>query len=195
MVISAEKTDILRYYSESGLGSKLFYVLQPEARGLCDAVFRALPYVRAEHSADELVLIGLPDTIWFPPDNYAHVPRDSVHLITFPVADPEHFDAVICGGTGEVKEVQVKQPGARSRRIWGAITAPAHLFVALHRLWLQRDCADEYLGSLFNAWIAGGAPITADSAGTDYLDVGTLDGYHRALARMRSVEKARHEAA
>ncbi len=62
MVISAEKSDIVRYYAERDYGAEIFYAVQRRPRGLCDAIFRAEPFVRH----DEPVLIGLPDTIWYP---------------------------------------------------------------------------------------------------------------------------------
>src|SRR6516162_7431013 len=66
MVISAEKTDIVRYYAERDFAAEIFYTIQPKPQGLCDAIFRAAPF--AHHH--ERVLIGLPDTIWFPEDAY-----------------------------------------------------------------------------------------------------------------------------
>src|SRR5438128_764832 len=62
MVVSAEKTDIVRYYAERAYAAEIFYVVQRQPKGLCDAVFRAEPFARAH----EQVLIGLSDTIWFP---------------------------------------------------------------------------------------------------------------------------------
>src|SRR5689334_24115605 len=62
MVISAEKSDIVRYYAERDYAAEIFYAVQSRPQGLCDALFRAVPFIRAE----EPVLIGLPDTIWFP---------------------------------------------------------------------------------------------------------------------------------
>ncbi len=176
-VIGREKTDILRYYADSPYSDRIFYVLQSKPRGLCDAVFQAIAHARA----DEQILIGLPDTIWFPQNAYCLVPRETVHLITFPVEQPQHFDAVLWNGQGTVEEVQVKQAGALDRRVWGAITMPGSELFALHQLWRERDCRDEFLGHLFNVWLAGGHVITADCTGTDYLDVGTLEGFHRAL--------------
>jgi len=41
--------------------------------GLCDAIFTALPFV--DPGAD--VLIGLPDTVWFPEDGFEHLPRNA----------------------------------------------------------------------------------------------------------------------
>src|SRR3954462_7394282 len=61
-VISREKADIMGYYGGQIGGAEIVYVVQARPAGLCDAIFRALPII----PADEPVLIGLPDTIWFP---------------------------------------------------------------------------------------------------------------------------------
>ena len=66
MVVSPEKTDIVRYYAEREYAAEIFYVVQRQPRGLCDAIFRAEPFA-APH---DRVLIGLPDTIWFPENGY-----------------------------------------------------------------------------------------------------------------------------
>ncbi len=66
VVISAEKSDIVRYFAERDYAAEIFYVVQQQPRGLCDALFRAEPFVRD----DQAVLIGLPDTIWFPENAY-----------------------------------------------------------------------------------------------------------------------------
>src|SRR5438552_7605041 len=95
MVISAEKTDIVKYYAERDYAAEIFYVVQQQPRGLCDALFRAEPYARYH----EQVLIGLPDTIWFPENAYRTAleqhPAD-INLILFPVMNPAQFDAVTC---------------------------------------------------------------------------------------------------
>src|SRR6185436_13877062 len=62
MVISPGKSDIVEYYGGSFGPAHIAYVVQPHPRGLCDAIFRALPLIRP----DDQVLVGLPDTIWFP---------------------------------------------------------------------------------------------------------------------------------
>src|SRR5262249_31854031 len=66
MVISAEKSDIVRYFAERDYAAEIFYVVQQRPAGLCDALFRAEPFARLH----EQVLIGLPDTIWFPENAY-----------------------------------------------------------------------------------------------------------------------------
>ena len=63
-VISPEKTDIVKYYAERDYAAEIIYMVQPRPRGLCDALFRVAPLARRHRQ----VLIGLPDTIWFPED-------------------------------------------------------------------------------------------------------------------------------
>ncbi len=61
-VISPGKSDIMEYYGSSVGPADICYVIQPQPGGLCDAIFRACTLVHPE----ERVLVGLPDTIWFP---------------------------------------------------------------------------------------------------------------------------------
>ena len=69
-MISSRKSDILEYYGsgrDMPCGHADFcYVVQENPAGLCDAIFRPLPFIADQ----ELVRIGLPDTIWFPADAY-----------------------------------------------------------------------------------------------------------------------------
>ena len=58
---------------------------------------------------------------------------------------------------------------------------PGAVLHDLHRLWRARDEADEYFGTLVNAWLAEGGEAVAVPAGTAYVDVGTLGGYREAM--------------
>ena len=58
-VIARDKHDIVRHHGAGTGPAQFIYAIQSEPRGLCDAIFRALPVVRA----DEPVLVGLPDTV------------------------------------------------------------------------------------------------------------------------------------
>ncbi len=176
-IISGDKGDLVRYYARSRWGGRIFFALQPQPSGLCDAVFRAAPLVRAR----EAVLIGLPDTVWYPRDAFAQRLRAGVHLITFPVARPEEFDAVEEAPTGVVRRIEVKTPGSPTRRVWGAITAPGEVFLRLERFWRACDGQAQFLGDLFNAWIASGELVTCDRQGSRYWDIGTPAGYEQAL--------------
>ncbi len=176
-VISPGKTDILEYYGSRLWGADIAYVVQPRAGGLCDAVFRALPLVRE----DESVLIGLPDTLWAPEDGFSQLPDNQLSFLLFPVEHPELFDAVVTDETGSVLEIEVKTMGAQSNWIWGAIKMPGSVFHALHKLWCTPGRGDEYLGTLVNAWLAGGGTALGVRAGQAYVDVGTLHGYRSAI--------------
>lgn len=184
-VIGPHKSDILAYYGARAGRAHAFYVVQPESAGLCDAIFCALPFV----DEDEEVVIGLPDTVWFPQDGLLHLPSGVLSLLLFPVARPELFDAVLTDERGNVLEVQVKDPEARSHWVWGAVRMPGRLLHELRALWQARDCSDPYLGTLINVYLAQGGRVSGVRAGQDYVDVGTLNGYREAiqlLARRQS---------
>lgn len=185
MVISAEKSDIVRYYAERNYAAEIFYVVQQKPQGLCDALFRAEPFARPHKH----VLIGLPDTIWFPENAYLpalELDQSDVNLVLFPVDDPTVFDAVNCDNLGYVQEVQVKKKEARSNWVWGAVTARSESFHRLKLLWESRHRADEYLGDLLNAFIAAGNVVRGRYSGEIYMDVGTLEGYHYAQDYLRA---------
>lgn len=185
MVISAEKMDIVRYYAERNYAAEIFYVVQRQPQGLCDALFRAEPFARLH----DQVLIGLPDTIWFPENAYLpalQLDNSDCNLVLFPVTNPSAFDAVVCDALGYVEEVQVKKQDARSHWIWGAVTARGDSFHRLRLLWEARHRADKYLGDLLNAFIAAGNVVQGKFAGEIYLDVGTLEGYRNALDYLRA---------
>ena len=176
-VISPGKSDILAYYG-GGLDSVDFaYVVQPGPAGLCDALFRALPLI----APDEQVVIGLPDTIWFPEDGLRSLPDGGLSFLLFPVDRPEFFDAVVTDDGGRVEEIQVKQRNARSNWIWGAFKMPGWLLRELFELWTHRERRDEYLGTLVNAYLSNGGEAWAVRAGRSYVDIGTLHGYRAAI--------------
>jgi glucose-1-phosphate thymidylyltransferase len=174
-VISPTKSDIVGYFGGSVEGASIAYVVQQEPGGLCDALFQALPLL----APNEPVLVGLPDTIWYPSTGLAPLPDDRLTFLCFPVDEPQHFDAVVCDDTGRVLEVQVKQANATSRWVWGAFKLPGRTLTELHALWLDRR--DTYIGTLVTEWIRRGGVAFASHEGTAYVDVGTLHGWRDAL--------------
>lgn len=181
-VISPGKSDILEYYGGSIGGTHISYAVQPRPSGLCDAIFRALPLV----APTEPVVVGLPDTIWFPEDGLCFLPEDMLSFLLFPVERPELFDAVVTDDSGRVTEIQVKQPGAASQWVWGAFKMPGAVLGDLYGLWRERSRQDEYIGTLVNAYIARGGLACGVRAGTAYVDVGTFNGYREALRLLSS---------
>lgn len=188
LVISPGKSDILEYYGDRYAGAEIAYVVQPGAEGLCDAVFRASRVVGVE----DPVLVGLPDTIWFPENALRALPDAGLSFLLFPVDHPEFFDAVVLDGE-QVREVQVKQAPASSNWIWGAFKMSAVAFRELRTLWERRSRQDEYFGTLVNGYLENGGSAVGIRAGEAYVDVGTVHGYRTAMSLL--MERRRSEPA
>ncbi len=150
MVIGPGKSDILAYYAAGYGGASIAYVVQPQPSGLCDALFRAAPLI----PPDEPVIVGLPDTVWFPRMGFAALPDDMLSFLLFPVDRPDLFDAVLLDERDDVVEIQVKRANASSHWIWGGFKMPGPVFHDLDRLWRARNREDEYIGTLVNAYLA-----------------------------------------
>jgi glucose-1-phosphate thymidylyltransferase len=181
-IISPGKSDILEYYSRRADDVDYAYVVQPKPAGLCDAIFHAASLIED----DEQVLIGLPDTIWFPEDGLRHLPEGCLSFLLFPVEQPQFFDAVVTDERNQVVEIQVKRTDATSNWIWGAFKMPGRILKELRDLWLKRDRSDEYFGTLVNAWLRNGNTAFGVRSGESYVDVGTLNGYRAAVQMLIS---------
>ncbi|MDQ6671109.1 MAG: nucleotidyltransferase family protein [Chloroflexota bacterium] len=180
-ILSPEKADIIPYYARHWAAPRFCYVVQERPRGLCDALFRALPVL---HN-DEDVLIGLPDTVWFPVDGFNQLPPGQFSFLLFEVDDARRFDAVLTHPDGGVREIRVKSEQPETNRVWGAFRMPARTFRSLHALWSEPERGDEYVGTLVNAYLARGGHAIGVPAGERYYDVGTVDGYRAAIDALR----------
>jgi dTDP-glucose pyrophosphorylase len=140
------------------------------------------------------VLVGLPDTVWFPEDGYRALPDGGLSFILFPVEQPQLFDAVVVDDerSGRVREIQVKQPVPATPWVWGGFRVSGGVLRELYALWKEREQKDVYVGTLVNEYIARGGVVTSAKAGTAYFDVGTFDGYRRAIQRLGD-ESVEHE--
>jgi glucose-1-phosphate thymidylyltransferase len=176
-VISPEKSDIVSYFGNRVAGVPACYVVQPSPAGLCDALFSALPFL----SRDDTALVGLPDTVWFPVDAFGALPDDVLSFALFPVEDPQLFDAVVLDEEGLVAEIQVKTARPSTPWVWGAFKVPASTMSDLERLWRARQPRDQFFGTLVNAHLARGGVAVGVRSGTAYVDVGTFNGYRRAI--------------
>ena len=185
-VISPGKSDILEYYGAGVFSASIFYAVQPQPAGLCDAIFRALPMIHD----DDPVLIGLPDTVWFPEHALRQLDDHLFSFLLFPVDHPERFDAVRTDSLGNVLEIQVKSHHACTNWVWGAFKMPGRTLRSLHDLWCTREPRDEYIGTLVNAWLELGGFAKGVRAGQAYVDVGTLHGYREALQLLAGADLA-----
>jgi len=179
-VISSGKWDILRYYGGAFRSAMLCYVVQLAPAGLCDAIFQALPLIPPE----EFVIVGLPDTIWFPEDALCRLGDHELSFLLFPVDRPELFDSVSTGSDGEVKKIQTKQPHPDSNWVWGAFKMKGSVLRRLFELWRSPEGGDEYIGPLVNKYLERGGRAVGVPAGELYVDVGTVGGYRRAVAML-----------
>ena len=188
LVVSPLKTDIIKYFGGSFGRASLAYAVQNQADGLCDAIFRALPLIHP----DEPVVVGLPDTIWYPADALGDLPDEKFSFLLFPVGRPELFDAVDTTLEGRVRRILVKSPAMAGTPgwVWGAFKLPGRILHELYALWLRRDRRDEYIGSLVNAWIDAGGEAWGVRKGERYVDVGTLHGYRLASHLLDEAEAA-----
>jgi glucose-1-phosphate thymidylyltransferase len=178
-VVAAGSSDIVAYHGAEAGGVPATYVVQPRAAGLCDAIFRALPLIRAE----DQVVVGLPDTLWFPAHALSKLGDGGLSFLCFPVATPGRFEAVLEGEDGEVRALGVAPRDPGSRWVWGAFKLDGATLRALHELWIERRREDVDVGTLVNAWLERGGAARAVRAGELLLDVGTEDG-HREAARL-----------
>ncbi len=181
-IVSPGKTDIMEYFGGNFGPAHLCYTVQNKPAGLCDALFRAQPLIRD----DDEVVVGLPDTIWFPQDGFAQLPSGKLAFLLFPVSHPENFDSVMSTPDGRVLRIDVKSPNAESRWIWGAFRMPGKVFRELHALWLEAGRHDEYFGTLVNAYLERGGEAVGVREGLAYVDVGTVRGYREAVRVLHS---------
>jgi glucose-1-phosphate thymidylyltransferase len=184
-VISPGKSDILAYYGGRLPDADICYAIQDEPAGLCDALFRALPFI----GDDEWVVVGLPDTIWFPEDALRMLDEAvDLSFLLFPVDHPELFDSVVLDDANRVLRIDVKQPVTESHWIWGAFKLRGRTLRELRRLWQQPGRHDEYIGTLINEYIRCGGKALGVPAGRAYVDVGTINGYREATKLLEAVK-------
>ena len=176
-VIAPGKSDILEYYGRHFSTAHICYTVQPAPAGLCDAIFQAVPFI----GASEEVIVGLPDTVWYPENALSSLGKNEFSFLLFPVDRPELFDAVLLSENGSVTEIRVKQQDAASNWIWGAFKMPGDVFHRLYGLWCERSERDEYFGTLVNAYLELGGCAKGVKSGRAYTDVGTLNGYREAV--------------
>jgi dTDP-glucose pyrophosphorylase len=187
-VVSPAKADIISYFGGRIGDAPICYAIQSNPGGLCDALFTALPFI----SPGDDVLVGLPDTVWFPVNGFDHLPRREFSFLLFPVERPELFDAVITDDGDRVKEIQVKHANPSTNWVWGAFRLPAEEFFGLQSLWHEREQSDQYIGTLVNAYIEKGHNVGAVRRGETYVDVGTLHGYREAVKLLGNQQEVAH---
>ena len=129
--------------------------------------------------ADDVALIGLPDTVWEPIHGFTLLleilsVETDVALGLFTSGEPERSDVVTLDAEGRVTAVSVKPARPPSDLIWGCAAARAGALAGLE----NRAWPGEQFDLLARAGRARGLHL-----GSDFLDVGTRDALRRAEAR------------
>jgi glucose-1-phosphate thymidylyltransferase len=126
----------------------------------------------------DVVLVGLPDTIWEPPDGFvslvAELERDGeLALGVFPSTEPERGDVVALDEAGRVLGVEVKPARPASNLVWGCAAARAGALAGLADV-------DEP-GHLFDA-LARAGKARGICFPREFVDIGTRTSLERARA-------------
>lgn len=158
--------------------------VQDHARALGLAVVEAEPETLSESiaagtaglAAEDVVLIGLPDSIWHPVDGFAELlrnlsPAADLVLAVFGSSEPERGD-VVDVADGVVRGVAVKPREPAGDLVWGAVAARARCLAGLR---LHREP-----GHLFDELARNGRALAVRFPG-EFIDIGTKE----ALARAR----------
>src|SRR5262249_43991552 len=111
---------IMQYFCGQFGAGPICYVGEQKTKRLCEALFTELPFI----SPEDEVLVGLPDTIWFPLDGLQLLPEKRFSFLLFEVPRPHLFDAVKCDEASTVQEVQVKVPYPDTNWVWSAFQLP-----------------------------------------------------------------------
>jgi hypothetical protein len=163
------------------------YTVQPQPRGFCDAIFRAMPLIHA----DEEVLVAPLDSIWFPEDALSSLPRGVLSFLLFR-AQTETDRSVVTDDFGFVREIR---PGSSERPAawtWRAFKSPLRVLRELHTLWLRRDRRDDELEPLVNEYFRRGGRARGVRAGASYQ---RLDASVEAQDIVRSIARVQQEQA
>ena len=185
IVVSPGKLDIIKYYGNNFQNIPICYIIQQNPSGICDAIFKAIPLI----DDDDTVMVGLPDTVWFPEDGFGRLNDELFSFLLFPVDKPEFYDAVKVDQSGNVRRIIVKQLGVTELLIWGAFKMPGKIYKSLFNLWEKREPKVEYFGTLVNEYLQGGGGAVGVADGVSYVDVGTINGYREALQLLIKREK------
>lgn len=182
-LLRAGKWDIAEYYGGALGGLELAYRLIERSGGVPHTLDAAYPFVRGSW-----VALGLPD-ILYPPGAFAQAVatcdgQADAWLGLFPALEPARSDMVAVDEAGFVREVAVKPAATALSESWGlALWSPRfteflHAFVARCG---PEPAREVQLGHAFAAALRAGLVIGSVRFPDPFLDIGTPQGYQRAL--------------
>jgi glucose-1-phosphate thymidylyltransferase len=130
-------------------------------------------------AADDIVLIGWPDTLWEPEDGYVPLVRavEEAHEIAlglFETPDLERSDVLSFDGAGRITGIHIKPANPPSSWIWGCAAARVRALAGLER--------EEWPGSFFNSLCENGVELHGVPLSNVWLDIGTKEALAQATA-------------
>ena len=129
VVTRPDKLDVVAHAHELGA-----LVVEAEPASLAESIALGLPGL---DDAD-VVLVGLPDTIWEPIDGFVSLLEHlhegaSAVLGVFESDEPERSDVVVLDRSGLVRSIHVKEARPPGRLVWGCAAARVGAFAGLER--------------------------------------------------------------
>jgi NDP-sugar pyrophosphorylase family protein len=129
VVTRPDKQDVVAHAQELGA-----VVIEGEP----DSLPASLALGLQELDAGDVVLVGLPDTIWDPVDGFVTLVArlgdgaDAV-LGVFESDEPERSDVVVLSGAGLVRSIHVKEARPPGRLVWGCAAGTVAAFAGIDR--------------------------------------------------------------
>ncbi|MDQ6749550.1 MAG: NTP transferase domain-containing protein [Actinomycetota bacterium] len=178
----------------TGGATELRVVTRPEKRdvigiaeGLEASVIRAHPANINESfaagmaglAADDIVLLGFPDSLWEPPDGYralvdAVQGGQEIALGLFDVPGVAGSDYLVLDEAGRIVGIDIKPARPRSTLIWGCAAARVGALEGLELV--------EWPSEFMVARRAQGAEIFGVLLSDSYVDIGTKESLRQAMA-------------
>jgi len=181
LVINPDKTDLVKYYSKYDAPIGMYLFKSPSLPESC-------LYPLFSLSDEDIIMCGLPDTIFAPADGYVQVKKSveagaDISLGLFKVADGSKFDSVKLDKKGKVKGVKVKQSPPLSDWIWGIWAARVKTARKLAKIiyYQNQKSGEKLLGLGFDKLAQQkGVMMTGIKLSHDYFDVGDMEAVVRA---------------
>jgi glucose-1-phosphate thymidylyltransferase len=133
-------------------------------------------------AADDVVLIGFPDTIWEPVDGYRQLcaaldegGEIAVGLFRIDALSLTRSDVVAFGEDGRIARIDVKPAEPPSEWIWGCAAAPAGVWAGLE--------ATAWPGDYLDLLCRARRDVRGVELSDVWIDVGTPEALRRAASR------------
>lgn len=176
LVISPDKLDIPKYYSEFPFPLCMYFYRSPS---LPESCLYPITFLRD----DDICLFGLPDTLFAPNDGYIQI-KNSIEsgadlaLGLFSVENPYNYDSVSMDDDDNITGVLVKKRPALSNWVWGIWGGRVKTLKRLQKLiQKQQIFGDERLLGVgfedltkLDEVVVKGVRI-----GSEYFDIGTME--------------------